>query len=151
MLEWFDFAVYGYFASDIGRLFFPQSNPTAQQLLAFAVFALGFCARPIGSLVLGVVGDRIGRRALLTVSIALMGARHAAHRPAPDLRADRARGPGPARPPARRPGFLARRRVHRVDGLHDRAGVAAVRGLVSSSTAAGTTLGFILGSGPRGS
>src|SRR4029077_19463809 len=73
VLEWFDFAVYGYFASDIGRLFFPQSNPTAQQLLAFAVFALGFCARPIGSLVLGVVGDRIGRRALLTVSIALMG------------------------------------------------------------------------------
>ena len=73
VLEWFDFAVYGYFASDIGRQFFPQSSPTAQQLLAFAVFALGFCARPFGSLVLGVVGDRIGRRALLTLSIALMG------------------------------------------------------------------------------
>ena len=42
VLEWFDFAVYGYFASDIGRQFFPQSSPTAQQLLAFAVFALGF-------------------------------------------------------------------------------------------------------------
>ena len=53
VLEWFDFAVYGYFASDIGRQFFPQSSPTAQQLLAFAVFALGFFARPIGSLVLG--------------------------------------------------------------------------------------------------
>jgi len=38
VLEWFDFAVYGYFASDIGRQFFPQSSPTAQQLLAFAVF-----------------------------------------------------------------------------------------------------------------
>src|SRR5262245_36363780 len=73
VLEWFDFAVYGYFASDIGRQFFPQSSPTAQQLLAFAVFALGFCARPVGSLVLGMVGDRIGRRALLTLSIALMG------------------------------------------------------------------------------
>ena len=64
VLEWFDFAVYGYFASDIGRQFFPGSSPTAQQLLALAVFALGFFARPAGSLVLGMVGDRIGRRAL---------------------------------------------------------------------------------------
>src|SRR6187200_3688804 len=74
VLEWFDFAVYGYFASDIVHHFFPQSSPSAQQLLAFAVFALGFLARPVGSLVLGAVGDRIGRRALLTLSIALMGA-----------------------------------------------------------------------------
>ena len=42
VLEWFDFAVYGYFASDIGRHYVPQSNPTAQQLFAFAVFAIGF-------------------------------------------------------------------------------------------------------------
>ena len=74
VLEWFDFAVYGYFATDIGRQFFPQSSPSAQQLLAFAVFALGFVTRPMGSLVLGVIGDRIGRRALLTFSIVLMGA-----------------------------------------------------------------------------
>src|SRR5712692_3462960 len=73
VLEWFDFAVYGYFASDIGRQFFPQSSAGAQQLLAYAVFAIGFFARPIGGLVLGVIGDRIGRRALLTLSIALMG------------------------------------------------------------------------------
>jgi len=70
VLEWFDFAVYGYFASDIGSQFFPQSSPTAQQILSLAVFALGFAARPIGSIVLGIVGDRIGRRALLTLSIA---------------------------------------------------------------------------------
>src|SRR6266446_4755589 len=73
VLEWFDFAVYGYFASDIGRQFFPQSSTTAQRLLAFAVFALGFAARPFGSLVLGLVGDRMGRRALLTLSISMMG------------------------------------------------------------------------------
>jgi MHS family proline/betaine transporter-like MFS transporter len=42
VLEWFDFAVYGYFATDIGRQFFPQSSVTAQQLLALAVFAVGF-------------------------------------------------------------------------------------------------------------
>ena len=49
VLEWFDFAVYGYFATDIGRQFFPQSSPTAQQLLAFAVFALGFVTRPMAA------------------------------------------------------------------------------------------------------
>src|SRR5688500_20355998 len=74
VIEWFDFAVYGYFATDIGRQFFPQSSATAQQLLAFTVFALGFVARPIGSIALGVIGDRIGRRALLTLSVGLMGA-----------------------------------------------------------------------------
>src|SRR5689334_6822296 len=73
VLEWFDFAVYGYFASDIGSQFFPKLSAQAQQLLAFAVFALGFFARPIGSLALGMVGDRLGRRSLLTLSIALMG------------------------------------------------------------------------------
>jgi len=67
VLEWFDFAVYGYFAGDIGRQFFPQSSPAAQQLLAFAIFALGFFARPLGSLALGMIGDRIGRRGPDTV------------------------------------------------------------------------------------
>jgi len=147
VLEWFDFAVYGYFASDIGRLFFPQSNPTAQQLLAFAVFALGFCARPVGSLVLGVVGDRIGRRALLTVSIALMGG------------ATLLIGllPTHAQIGLAAPVLLVLLRV--VQGFSlggeftgsmvytTEQASPALRGLVSSSTAAGTTLGFILGSG----
>ena len=125
VLEWFDFAVYGYFVGDIGRQFFPHSDATAQQLLAFAVFALGFCARPIGSLVLGRVGDRIGRRALLTLSIALMGGVDAGARPAADLRADRRRGADPAGDHAAHPGLLGRRRVHRLDGLHHRVGFAA--------------------------
>jgi MHS family proline/betaine transporter-like MFS transporter len=73
VLEWFDFAVYGYFASNIGHQFFPKSDPAVQTFLAYATFALGFFARPIGSIVLGRVGDRIGRKALLTLSIALMG------------------------------------------------------------------------------
>ena len=73
VLEWFDFAVFGYFSNEIGASFFPSSNATAQHLKTFAVYAIGFGARPIGSLVLGPVGDRIGRRALLTLSIAVMG------------------------------------------------------------------------------
>ena len=55
VMEWFDFAVYGYFASVIGAQFFPQSSPHAQLLLTFAVFAIGFLSRPIGGLLLGRV------------------------------------------------------------------------------------------------
>ena len=146
VLEWFDFAVYGYFASDIGRQFFPQSSPTAQQLLAFAVFALGFCARPVGSLVLGAVGDRIGRRSLLTLSIALMGG------------ATLLIGllPGYERIGVAAPLLLVFLRVVQGFSLGGEFTGSMVyttelaspvwRGLVSSSTAAGTTLGFILGS-----
>ena len=125
VLEWFDFAVYGYFASDIGRQFFPQSSPTAQQLLAFAVFALGFCARPIGSLVLGRVGDRIGRRALLTLSIALMGGATLLIGLLPTYAQIGVAAPMLLVMLRVDPGLLARRRVHRIDGLHDRAGLAA--------------------------
>jgi MFS transporter, MHS family, proline/betaine transporter len=147
VLEWFDFAVYGYFASDIGRQFFPQSSATARQLLAFAVFALGFCARPVGSLVLGVVGDRIGRRALLTLSIALMGGAtlligllptyHQIGLAAPLLlvllRIVQGFSLG---------GEFTGSMVYTTEQASP-----AWRGLISSSTAAGTTLGFILGSG----
>ena len=146
MLEWFDFAVYGYFASDIGRHFFPQSSPVAQQLLAFAVFALGFGARPVGSLVLGAVGDRIGRRALLTLSIALMGG------------ATLLIGllPAYAQIGVAAPVLLVTLRVVQGFSLGGEFTGSMVytteqasprwRGLISSSTAAGTTLGFILGS-----
>ena len=147
VLEWFDFAVYGYFASDIGHQFFPQSSPTAQQLLAFAVFALGFCARPIGSLVLGVIGDRIGRRALLTLSIALMGGATLLIGLLPTY--DQIGMAAPL--------LLVLLRVIQGFSLGGEftgsmvytteQASPALRGLVSSSTAAGTTLGFILGSG----
>ncbi len=146
VLEWFDFAVYGYFASDIGRQFFPQSSTTAQQLLAFAVFALGFCARPVGSLVLGVVGDRIGRRALLTLSIALMGGATLLIGLLPTY----------AQIGVAAPILLVTLRVVQGFSLGGEFTGSMVytteqasprwRGLISSSTAAGTTLGFILGS-----
>ncbi len=73
VLEWFDFAVYGYMAPYIGPLFFPSHDPVASTLAAFAVFAVGYLARPLGALVLGWVGDRIGRRIMLVISIALLG------------------------------------------------------------------------------
>ena len=72
LLEWYDFAIYGYFAATIGRVFFPAQDPVAQVLSAFGIFALGYLMRPIGGVVVGHVGDRYGRRAALTFSITAM-------------------------------------------------------------------------------
>src|SRR5262249_12641521 len=72
VLEWYDFAIYGYFAAQIGRQFFPHEDAVAQLLSAFGVFALGYLMRPVGGVVIGHIGDRLGRRAALTFSIASM-------------------------------------------------------------------------------
>ena len=72
LLEWYDFAVYGDFAAAIGRAFFPEQDKVAQVLAAFGIFAVGFMMRPIGGALFGHVGDRIGRSAALTLSVAAM-------------------------------------------------------------------------------
>ena len=133
VLEWFDFAVYGYFASNIGHQFFPKSDPAVQTFLTFGTFALGFFARPIGSIVLGRIGDRIGRRALLTAVDCADGRRHAGDGAAADLRPDRDRGADAPDVDARPSGLLAGRRVHGLDGLHH-------GGLVTAGARAGEQL-----------
>ena len=147
VLEWFDFAVYGYFASNIGHQFFPKSDPVVQTFLTYATFALGFFARPIGSIVLGRIGDRIGRRALLTLSIALMGGATLVLGLLPTYNQVGILAPI----------LLMLMRVLQGISLGGEftgsmvytteASSPLLRGLVSSSTAAGTTIGFILGSG----
>ena len=72
VMEWYDFTVYGYFAAVIGRQFFPTEDPISSLLAAFGVFAAGFLMRPFGSLIFGHVGDKMGRKAALTASVALM-------------------------------------------------------------------------------
>lgn len=72
VLEWYDFAVYGYFAPSIGRTFFPKEDPVAQVLSAFGIFAVGFLMRPVGGALVGHIGDKFGRRAALTFSVAAM-------------------------------------------------------------------------------
>ena len=72
-MEWFDFAIYGYFAALIGRTFFPSSEPGISLLSSLAVFAVGFLSRPLGAFVLGPLGDRLGRRAVLIVTVFGMG------------------------------------------------------------------------------
>jgi MHS family proline/betaine transporter-like MFS transporter len=62
ILQWYDFAVYGYFAASIGRNFFPASDEVSQILSAFAVFAVGYVMRPLGGMLTGTIGDRFGLR-----------------------------------------------------------------------------------------
>ncbi len=72
VLEWYDFAVYGYFAATIGKHFFPTDDPAVSTVMSFGVFAIGFLARPFGGLILGHLGDILGRRRVLMISILLM-------------------------------------------------------------------------------
>ncbi len=73
-IEWYDFFIYGAAASLIfGPQFFPSDNPVAGTLAAFATFAIGFLARPVGGIVMGHYGDTVGRKAMLLISMLLMG------------------------------------------------------------------------------
>jgi len=75
VIEWYDFALYGAAAAlVIGPLFFPGQSDTAATLSSFATFAVGFLARPIGGVLISHLGDRLGRRPALVLTIALMGA-----------------------------------------------------------------------------
>jgi MFS transporter, MHS family, proline/betaine transporter len=73
-MEWFDFGLYSYLAVTIGKVFFPESDPSVQLIYSFATFALAFIARPIGGLVLGMLGDRIGRKKVLSITLIMMAA-----------------------------------------------------------------------------
>jgi MFS transporter, MHS family, proline/betaine transporter len=72
MLEWYDFALFGFFAVQIGAHFFPAGDPTASLLAAFGTFAAGFLMRPIGGALFGWVGDRFGRKQALIWSVLAM-------------------------------------------------------------------------------
>ena len=73
-VEWYDFFLYGSAAALVfNKLFFPEFDPLTGTLLAFATYALGFVARPVGGIVFGHFGDRIGRKRLLMLSLILMG------------------------------------------------------------------------------
>jgi MHS family shikimate/dehydroshikimate transporter-like MFS transporter len=73
-IEWYDFFIFGTASALVfGRLFFPTFSELAGTLAAFASFAVGFVARPVGGLVFGHIGDRIGRKTTLVVTLAMMG------------------------------------------------------------------------------
>jgi MHS family shikimate/dehydroshikimate transporter-like MFS transporter len=73
-LEWYDFFLYGTAAALVfNQLFFPTFDPLAGTIAAFGTYALGFAARPIGGLIFGHFGDRVGRRTVLVATLSLMG------------------------------------------------------------------------------
>ncbi|MFF0391551.1 MFS transporter [Kitasatospora sp. NPDC004615] len=73
-IEWYDYFLYGSAAALVfGHVFFPKSDPLTGTLLSFLTYAIGFAARPLGALVFGHFGDRIGRKKLLVLSLLLMG------------------------------------------------------------------------------
>lgn len=72
VLEWYDFAVYAYLATVIAKKFFPTGDDVTALLSTFATFGVGFVLRPLGGLIIGRIGDRSGRKAAMTLTIALM-------------------------------------------------------------------------------
>src|SRR5215471_4867142 len=72
LLEWYDFAVFGYFAPFISSQFFPADDPVAGLINTFGIFAAGYLMRPIGGVLFGQIGDRLGRARALRLSIFVM-------------------------------------------------------------------------------
>ena len=73
-LEWYDFFIYGQAAALVfNEIFFPQYDPLVGTLLAFAIYAVGFVSRPLGGIVFGHYGDKLGRKNVLVVTLLLMG------------------------------------------------------------------------------
>ncbi|GAA3748230.1 MFS family permease [Spinactinospora alkalitolerans] len=74
-LEWYDFAIYSVASALVlGQLFFPSHDPLAATMLAFSTYAVGYIARPLGGIVFGRLGDRIGRKKVLVSTLVLIGA-----------------------------------------------------------------------------
>ena len=73
-VEWFDYAVYGYLAVTISAVFFPEADKQTALLLTFGLFAISFFVRPIGGFIWGHIGDRVGRKNALSLSILIMSA-----------------------------------------------------------------------------
>jgi MFS transporter, MHS family, shikimate and dehydroshikimate transport protein len=73
-IEWYDFFLYGTAAALVfNKLFFPTAEPSSGTLLALATYGVGFAARPLGGIIFGHYGDRIGRKAMLVLSLLIMG------------------------------------------------------------------------------
>jgi MHS family proline/betaine transporter-like MFS transporter len=72
VMEWYDFAVYGFFAATIGKLFFPSDDPVVSLIASFGTFAAGFLVRPLGGLVFGRIGDMVGRHRAMYLSVVTM-------------------------------------------------------------------------------
>ena len=74
LMEWYDFFLYGTASALVlGQLFFPEVDPAIGTIASFATFGVGFLARPVGGVVFGHFGDRVGRKTMLIITILIMG------------------------------------------------------------------------------
>jgi MFS family permease len=73
VFEWYDFFLYGILATLLGQLFFPTDNPTASNLASLVAFGIGFGVRPLGAVIFGILGDKVGRKYTFLITITLMG------------------------------------------------------------------------------
>ncbi|MHC2281111.1 MFS family permease [Bradyrhizobium diazoefficiens] len=73
-VEWYDFLIYGTATALVfNKVFFAAGNPTLATIAAFGTYAVGFLARPLGAAIFGHYGDRVGRKAMLAITIMVMG------------------------------------------------------------------------------
>ena len=73
IFEWYDFFIYGTLGAILSKTFFPTGNPALEMLLFWLVFAVGFGFRPLGAVLFGYLGDRLGRKYTFLVTVTLMG------------------------------------------------------------------------------
>lgn len=71
-MEWFDFGIYSYLAVTLGKVFFPEMTGSMQLVYTFATFAVAFIVRPIGGMFFGMLGDRLGRKKILAITLVMM-------------------------------------------------------------------------------
>ena len=119
-MEWYDVGVFGYLITTMGPVFLPEADKSVQTLFLLGTFAATFIARPLGGVIFGWLGDKIGPPEGPRRDTDADGCEHVRRRPAARLRADRHVGRCPAGPAQARPGLLHRRRVRRCHHLRER-------------------------------
>ena len=124
-IEWYDFLLYSTMAGLVfGKLFFPNETPLTATLNSFAIYFVGFVARPIGAFIFGHYGDRVGRKSTLIVTLILMGMSTFLVAFLPGYATIGIWGGGPSHCASPDPGHRRRRRVGRLGAVVDGMGAA---------------------------
>jgi MFS transporter, MHS family, proline/betaine transporter len=146
-MEFYDFGVYGYLASDIAKHFFSSRDPVTALLVTLAIFAVAFATRPIGSVIFGHLGDRHGRRSALSTSVGLMALATFCIGVLPDYVSIGISAPIILVAFRLLQGFAAGGEIGGAATLLAEASPASYRGMATSVTAVGATVGLLLASG----